>query len=1002
MSESKQSLKIWRSFEAKENNEAPSFGEREFPESVQELIDRGANAGLDRKKFLTLMGASLSMATVSCMREPVEKIIPYVDRPAEAVPGMPVEYATVRTTPEGVKPVLVKTREGKPIKIEPHDEHPVFAGAISPDTVASIWDLYDPDRIKAPLKSAGEAFSETSWEDNIKEATAAVKEGKVAVLSRSSYSPSETAARESFLKASGARSVVYDPLGVQNDILEGERKSFGKAVIPNYRFDRADFILSLEADFLGTWLSPEVFTKQFSSRRTPDKNMNRLVVAESMMSVTGANADTRLPVSAGTTAVLGLAVARQLLPGSSLAGNNSLRKFLSEYTAEKAAAMTGLKADEIVSLAGEMKKYRGRSLVVGGGVSGRSMQNGELQIIANLLNTLLGNDGKTVLNRAVYREGSDISSASTVADLIADMKNGEISTLIIDRANPVYELANAGFASALEKVENVVYMGYHLNDTAVKADYVLPVSHYLEDWSDALSYGTYSISQPVFRTLFDTRSAGEIWLNLNNSTGFLSLVKKTSANYINGGKKAFDRVLSNGYIQVEPVPKSTAARRFSTSAVTGLNVPVKKTSGFRMNLYTKVGILDGSGANIAFRQEMPDPVTKVTWENYLAISPADAREKELETGDVVEITSGKNKLQLPVFIQPGMQKGSVAAAIGYGQQNIGKVAAGIGQNVYKLALYREGAFQFSGIPVDIKPVSEHIKLASTQRHHELGVERGLVRTATLAEFMKDKKAGNHYHIPPGDGLYTPYDYDGNRWNISIDLNKCTGCSACVVSCYSENNIPAVGKDEVNVGREMSWLRIDRYYAYASDKEAETDKDMLKPVVLFQPLMCQHCENAPCENVCPVGATGHSNDGLNYMTYNRCIGTRYCANNCPYKVRRFNWFENWEDKIRDPQQFALNPDVTVRSRGVIEKCSFCQQRISEARQTATVEHRDLKDGEIKTACQQSCPADAIVFGDVNLKDSQVNRLNADSRSYKILAQVNVNPAVNYMVKIRKEV
>ncbi|HRP70768.1 MAG TPA: 4Fe-4S dicluster domain-containing protein, partial [Turneriella sp.] len=491
---------------------------------------------------------------------------------------------------------------------------------------------------------------------------------------------------------------------------------------------------------------------------------------------------------------------------------------------------------------------------------------------------------------------SDVSDASTIQTLIADMNAGNVDCLVIDRANPVYEMpASSGFTEALKKVKTVIYIGDHLDDTAVLATHFLPVSHSLESWSDALSHGSYSIVQPVIRQLFDTLPVLEIYGRLTgNTTSAYEQVKKSHTANAKGA--SWDSTLSKGYTIVEAAGIG-AARSFKSAALKDVKPSLEPKAGYTLNLIESVGLGDGVGGNISFRHELPDVVTKITWDNVLLMSPADAKTLGIKTQDLIKVGNGKTSFEIPAFVQPGMRRGSLAVAIGFGQKNIGKVGANVGQNAYALQGFHNGQVSSSGLAVTIEKVGKYDMLASTQRHYEFAVIRGLARQVTLPTFEKAVKEKN-YHLlheheekPFGGkakGLYTPHNHsEGYRWNLNIDLNKCTGCSACVMACYSENNIPAVGKAEVNRGREMSWLRIDRYYIYENDAAEKADADMVAPDVFFQPVMCQHCENAPCENVCPVGATGHTQEGLNYMAYNRCIGTRYCSNNCPYKVRRFN-------------------------------------------------------------------------------------------------------------------
>lgn len=977
-------------------------GKSEFPSNIEEMIERGVNANLDRKSFLTFMGASISMATLAACREPVEKIVPYVDRPMEYQPGQARYFASTRISSRGITPILVKTREGKPIKIEGLADHPLFKGATTADTFASIWDLYDPDRVKSPLKKDGSSFKAVKWDEAIAEAVAALK-AKTRVIASPTFSPAEESAR-----ARLGAAVVYDATGTLSEVAAGNKASFGSATIPAHRFHEADAILAIEADFLGTWLASDLYTKQFASRRDPAGKMNQLFVAESAMSLTGSNADRRLALVAGTHTTFALGLANLLLPGSALAGDGNVRGAVQAFTPAVVAKVTGLDEKQIIELAEDLKKFKGKSLVVGGGVNARTNVAGELQIAVNLLNAILGNEGKTVSTKAALKANLEISDAAKLDALIADMKAGKVETLVIDRCNPVYELPVAsGFSEALKSVKNVIFIGDHLNDTAVLATQVLPVSHFLEAWSDASAHGVYGIVQPVIRPLSDTMPVLEIYGRLTgNNTSAYEQVKKSHA--ANARGQAWNSTLASGFAVVEQ-QGAGGARAFRSAALKDVKAPLEAQVGYRLNLIESVGLGDGAGANISFRHELPDPVTKITWDNVLLISPADAKTLKIKTQDLLRVNAGKVTFEIPAFVQPGMRRGSLALAIGFGQSHIGQVGAGVGQNGYALQTYNAGQIGSSGISITLEKIGKYDMLASTQRHYEFAVIRGLARQVDLKTFEKaarEKKPEllhEHEEKPFGGkakGLYEKHNYEeGYRWNLNIDLNKCTGCSSCVMACYSENNIPAVGKSEINRGREMSWLRIDRYYIYENDAAEKADADLVNPDVFFQPVMCQHCENAPCENVCPVGATGHSSDGLNYMSYNRCIGTRYCSNNCPYKVRRYNWFENWENKLRDPQQYALNPDVTVRSRGVIEKCSFCQQRIAEKRQLSKVEGRAIRDGEIQTACQQACSAGAITFGNINSADTQVKKANDNMRTYKILAQINVEPSVKYMVRVK---
>ncbi|RME87839.1 MAG: 4Fe-4S dicluster domain-containing protein, partial [Candidatus Hydrogenedentota bacterium] len=817
---------------------------------------------------------------------------------------------------------------------------------------------------------------------------------KTLVIRRASFSPSEKSLIKKFVGKKNEE-IVYDPTGNLSTVAAGNKRSYGKSIVDYYDFSKADYILSIGADFLGTWIAPEAFTKQFSSRRDPDGRMNRLVVAEPIMSLTGSNADSRLPIHAGSEILLGLTLAHELIGSSNIANKAQIANALKDYAPAKTASKIGITEAEIKKLVKELKANRGKSLVVMGGANVRYGSFGSAQVVANLLNQLLGNEGKTVSAQAPILEES-FSSPKDIQKAISDLKSGKYKTVVIDRANPVFDMPNSGWDEALKSVENVIILDSHISETVQAVQekaIVAALSHGLESWKDAYVGGVYTVAQPVIRPLFQTKSAGELWtLIAGEKEDFYTYLKEQVAPKFIGtfSEKDWHKTLAEGY-KVKQKP-GASNRTFKASALDKLKKIDPEQSEYKLVIYESVGLRDGYGANISFRHELPDPVTKVCWDNVAAVSPQDAKKNGWETGSMLEIQAGDKKITLPAFIQPGAKEGTIAVALGFGHSALGKVAKGVGQNVYALT----DGYQLSGIPVTVKATGETYKIATTQRHHSMH-GRALAQFATLEEYKKNpKEAGHHEPHSPGKGLYPGYEYKTYRWGMSIDLTKCTGCSACVTACYSENNIPAVGRDEIRVGREMSWMRIDRYYAGSEEN----------PITIFQPVLCQHCENAPCENVCPVAATSHSDEGLNDIAYNRCIGTRYCLNNCPYKVRRFNWFENWEGKLQDPEQYALNPDVTVRSRGVIEKCSFCVQRINAARQKAKLENRTIADGELKTACQQGCPADAIVFGDRNNygRENGKNEVivrHENPRTYQLLSEINTKPMVDYMVKIRNE-
>lgn len=1001
---------MWRSVESREimryeNSDNGSLAEnsaefsKEANDITKNVVNKTINHNLNRKRFLQIMGASMGVAGLNCVREPMEKIVPYVIRPPEAQPGMPTYYATVKVDSTGVTPMLVKTREGKAIKVEGHEDHPLYKGAMTADAHATIWELYDPDRLRTSQVAANGKLVDEATESVLNKAAEALNGAKnVRVLSGPSFSPTENNIKSKFLaRGNNRKQVVYDALGDIGDLQAAQGAAYGQALVPQYRFDKADLILSLEADFLGTWIAPALFTKQYSSRRNPDGKMTRLVTAEAMMSVTGGNSDQRIPLKAGTQNAFAMGLASLLLKSSSFGLPSAVRSRIDAYTPQKTAEITGVNPEVLAALADELNRNKGRSLVVAGGASVRG-GSGDTAKLGALLNAILNNDGKTVIS-SVPLFKADISSHSELKGLVKELKSGKVDVLVLDRVNPAFDLpANSEIAEAISQANTVIAIATHIDESSQKADLVIAASHFLEAWGDAYYSGYYSVSQPAITPLFDTISSDEAWMKLTGLGGeHREYVQSVAANYLTGSLgRAWDNTVKNGYFVSKATPNSHAGRRFNAGALNGISETPKSGGAFSLNLIATVQMGDGRNANNKFRHELPDPVTKICYDNYAAISAEDAKANNWKMGDILEVSNANGSIKLPVFIQPGMVNGSMAIPVGYGHEALGKVAAGLGANAMKLASFDASGITFSGLQVKAAKVDDGYRIATTQRHHEMH-GRNLARYASLAEYKKDHHAGNHSHKLPGKGLYPTHDYSvdsdapGYKWGMSIDLSKCTGCSSCVLSCYSENNIPTTSRAEVWRGREMNWMRIDRYY----------EGDPAKPETIsahFQPLMCQHCEAAPCENVCPTAATNHSHEGLNDMAYNRCIGTRYCSANCPYKVRRFNYFENWYGKVEEPMQMALNPDVTVRGRGVIEKCSMCVQRINEQRQMARAEGRQVDEADLKTACQVGCPADAITFGDLGDKETTASKNAANARAYTILDELLTKPRIRYMTKI----
>lgn len=993
--------RYWNSLEQwGKDPEFQKLAEQEFLTSPLQEEDKAD--GWARREFLKLMGASLALGSAGCLRRPVQKIVPYAKQPEEITLGQALNYSSTWFDGSETFGLLVKTREGRPIKYEGHPQHAFSRGALSARAQAHLLSCYDPDRLQAPqhnLQKKDRANAETvsvTWGQLDEKVRAAVANGGVTLLTGQVASPTLRQMIKDFQTETRAQHIVWEPTNPESIAL-GQEASYGTKLVPSYRFDRAQVIVSVDADFLGTWLTPTAFNKQFAEGRRNVEGMSELVVFDSHYSLTGANADKRFKIkpSQQLTVVMGLLYEIVVKAGhSSFAANTEFKEALSAF--ENAGALLGFSDPKALEkVAQSLLKAKGQSLVVAGGTATQNQDALLLQVAVNALNSALGNDGYTV----VYGQSQVALTGSHQAlhQLVDDMMAGKVKTLLIHSVNPVYYLGD-WFATALTKVETVIYTGSHMDETAIKADFVAPDHHSVETWGDSEALtGIYAIQQPTIQPMYDTRS---ILLGLSQWGKISSALGKAESDYEMVRIYWKDRLLSSlGFkgsfedFWLDLLQKgSVGALKNERESVRTARVEKlygakpNKQEGFELLLYPTVQLGQGELSNIGWLQELPDPITKIVWDNYASISIATAEKLGLAEGDKVEVGMNDLRVKVPVHIQPGLHDDVVAMALGYGRTRAGRIGNGVGFNAYNLMTHTQGGCYFSGQSLSMKSAKEKYTLANVQGHHTME-GRAIVIEATLQEYLKDKSAGIHKHKI--FSIWPHHRYDGHKWAMSVDLNVCTGCSACVVACQSENNIPIVGKKYVLQGREMHWIRIDRYYT-GNPSEAET---------VFQPVMCQHCDNAPCETVCPVLATVHSNEGLNEMVYNRCVGTRYCVNNCPYKVRRYNWF-NYRKTLEKSEALALNPEVTVRTRGVMEKCTFCVQRIKTAKDTAKQEGRALKDGEVKTACQQTCPTEAIVFGDVNDPKSRVAQLfKEDPRSYSLLEEFHAAPAVRYMTKIR---
>ncbi|MEY3678384.1 MAG: hypothetical protein RI924_525 [Bacteroidota bacterium] len=997
--------KYWKGLE--ELKQSPEFVEKnknEFAESlpIEEVLNEaGLSTVTPRRDFLKALGFGLGAVTLAaCQPAPVHKSIPYLVKPDEIVPGIPNYYAS---TYKG-QSILVKTREGRPIKVEGNPNCVISGGRLDAQAQASVLDLYDVSRLKAPVLNGADA----SWaqvDSFVKAELAKVKAGgkKIRIVSSTVNSPSTKAVIADFTaQYPNTKLVQFDAVSYTG-IIQANQNSFGKAVLPHYRFDNADVIVSFGADFLGTWISPVEFTRQYTKNRATEalknKKMSRHIQFETGMSLTGTNADARITLKPSEE---GIALLNLY---NALGGNVATKKLGNNAKADKAIQL----------VAKELLNARGKALVVCGS------NDVSTQIVVNAINSLLGSYGSTIdLSNPSYQyAGND----AEFIEFINEMKRGEVDAVFFMNSNPVYSYVNSKeFTDALAKVKVRVSFADRQDETAVLCQVNAPANHYLESWGDSNPVaGYYTLVQPTINPVYNTRMAEESLLNwsYNAVKEYYQYVRNNwEKTVLAQSGKSWKEILQSGSVYLGAAPAAALVFNRDLNAVASTIISESKAltntadNAVEVQLYQNVAMGDGSAANNPWLQELPDPVSKVAWDNYVAIAPKYAEKLALSEFDLVEIKSVNYSVTLPVLMQPGQAQGTVSIALGYGRSKAGKAGNEVGKNVYPFVSLVNGTFQTIA-SATISKVGGTYELAQTQTHHSFE-GRNIIRETTLKDYLKDPYAGsgNHGSKHKTYDLWNDYAKPGQNWVMAIDLNACTGCGACIVACNAENNIPVVGRDEVRKRREMHWIRIDRYYSYNEDgksvseeKEIAHLENMDDVSVVHQPMMCQHCEHAPCETVCPVLATVHSSDGLNHMAYNRCVGTRYCANNCPYKVRRFNWFNYWNDSRFDNYlnneftQLVLNPDVTTRSRGVMEKCSMCIQRIQAGKLQAKIEKRPLKDGDIKTACQQTCPANAIIFGDGNDPNSEVSKALKSERTYYVLEELNVQPGVGYQVKVR---
>ena len=986
-SASSQQRSYWRSLEERAGSR--SFLEtlhREFPSP-----NASFRGHLTRRRALQLMGASLAMAGLAgCVKMPTEKIVPYVRQPEEFIPGQPLFFATAMQMGGYGTGILVESHLGRPTKVEGNPQHAASLGGTDVFAQSSVLTLYDPDRSQAVIH-LGQIASWASFLNAISDLRnqwSTTQGSGLRILTETITSPTLAShLRQLLTTFPSARWHQYEPVNRDN-VREGGRLAFGEYVETRYGFDQAEVILALDSDFLFSGPGNARYARDFARRRQVtdgQATMNRLYVVESMPTVTGAMADHRLPVPAGMVEGIAKAIARSLaIP---VGGPQEV--------------VPPAVARWISAVVQDLRNYQGSSLVLAG-----EWQPPYVHFVTHGINQLLGNVGKTVVYTDPV-EANPVSQMESLRELVADMSAGRVNVLVILGGNPVLTSpADLRFADSLSKVPLCIHLSLFDDETAQLSHWHIPEAHFLESWGDVRAYdGTVSIIQPLISPLYGGKSAHELLSALLGQAdrsayetvrGFWStkVPKAPGASPVSSFEIFWQKALNDGVIQGTALPpKPVSWKGQSTEGNPGDQpaTPSQPSAGttaarsLEIQFRPDPTIWDGRFANNGWLQELPKPLTKLTWDNAVLISPATAQRLGLNTEDVVRLRYQGRAVKAPVWILPGHAHDSITVHLGYGRTRAGRVGNGAGFNAY---LLRSADHPWLGSGVEIEKTGERYSLATTQNHFSME-GRNLVRAGRLTQFRDNPNFVREMDTvkPPYTSLFPGFQETGYAWGMSINVNACIGCGTCVVACQAENNIPVVGKEEVIRGREMHWIRIDRYY----------QGEIENPATYHEPIPCMQCENAPCELVCPVGATNHSSEGLNQMIYNRCVGTRYCSNNCPYKVRRFNFFQ-FGDWTTPSLKLQRNPNVTVRSRGVMEKCTYCVQRINAAKIRAEKENREVRDGEIVTACQAACPTEAIIFGNINDPNSRVSRLKAQPLNYGLLEELNTRPHTTYLAKL----
>jgi len=987
----------WRSLqELADTEEFRHQLENEFPSGIEAPVD-----GMTRRRFLQIMSASVALTSLAGCRWPEEKIVPFAKRPAGFTPGKPMQFATTMELGPVATSVVATSYDGRPIKIDGNPEFALSGGATSAMAQASVLDLYDPDRSRHVLRIQGGSQTQSDWERFSAFSANHFKHGNgrgIAVLTEATSSPSVRGLLGRFGEAyPGAKVYGWEPVCRQNEML-GAKLAFGTAALSQLNLDEARVIVDFDANLMQDHPTALRNSRQFAAGRKADQgHMNRLYVYENTFTITGGMADHRFPTVARDIGPAVWALAAELVLGEGLplpAGSGVNRGELGKWRGHQAGSA------HVAAVARDLMDHRGHGLLLAG-----MRQSPEVHALIHVLNQALGNVG-----HAITQIPFDMPARGTLQELTQELNGGRVQTLIVLGGNPVYNApADLDFGAAMAKAATRIHLGHRVDATSSSSTWHIPRAHYLESWGDAMAWdGSYLAVQPLIEPLFAGKTAAQLLSLLvdENPRSDYQVARDTFAGMTGSSKaapesnagfeKRWREFIHDGFL------KGSGGKGARVLALGGGHIAPPRggaelsAQNLEISFVPDQSVYDGRFADNAWLQEMPDFMTKLTWDNAALLSPATAGELGVRHGDLVELEHAGRKQEMPIYILPGQAPHSVTVNLGYGRNDAGRVGQGVGFDAYNLRTWETRDY---GQGLKISKTGRTYLLATTQDHHAIdskGAEEiqnrvpGLVREGTLDDYVNHPEFVDHQgiHHPPLESLWKEKQYDGYKWGMGIDLNACNGCNACLMGCQSENNIPVVGKDEVARGREMSWIRLDRYFLGDPDD----------PKCTQQPVGCVQCEMAPCEQVCPVAATMHTEEGLNAMVYNRCVGTRYCSNNCPYKVRRFNWFNNFED-LTETQRLVLNPDVTVRARGVMEKCSYCVQRIEGARVAARVEGRDIRDGDITPACAQTCPTDAIVFGDLNDPHSRVSKLREDSRSYDLLGYLNVKPRTFYLARLR---